>query len=165
MAPGIDLSTMRDAVALWNVDQGSAADVVRAACDLLVAGLDGPALCTLAAVSSHHAGEDVPRLLEAALADVGLEHHPKGSAAAGEAVLKAMASRVLSGVLAPRALAEWAHSTFGHETLPSAERLAELDDAYDLSGYPPGLTFEQLDTEITAEARRIVASDSTAVSG
>lgn len=56
MAPGIDLSTMRDAVALWNVDQGSAADVVRAACDLLVAGLDGPALCTLAAVSIHHAG-------------------------------------------------------------------------------------------------------------
>ncbi|MCC8247795.1 hypothetical protein [Saccharothrix luteola] len=156
---------MRDAVALRHVDQGSAADIVRAACDLLVAGLDGPGLCALAAVSIHHADEDVPLLLEAGLEDVGLEYHPKGSVAAAEAALKAMASRVVSGVLAPGALAEWAHSTLGHETLPSAERLAELDDAYDLLEYARGQTFEQLDAGIAAEARRIVMSDSTAVSG
>jgi hypothetical protein len=153
---------MRDAVALWYVDQGSAADIVRAACDLLVAGLDGPGLCMLAAVSIRHADENVPRRLEAALQDVGLEYHPKSAAAANEAALKAMASRVLSGVLAPRALAEWTHSTFGHETIQLAERLAELDDAYDVLEYYPGQTVEQLDAEVTAEAQRIVVSDSTA---
>jgi hypothetical protein len=54
---------MRDAVALWYVNCGSAADIVRAACDLLVAGSDGPSLCTLAAVSIGHADEQVPELL------------------------------------------------------------------------------------------------------
>lgn len=159
MSPAVDLSTMRHAVALWHVGQGSAADIVRAACDLLVAGLDGPELCILAAVSFRHADEEVPRLLEAALQEVGLEHHQKGSVAADEAALRAMASRVLSGVLAPRSLASWAHSTFGHDTLESAERLAELDDAYDMLEYPPDRTFEQLDIEIAAEARRIVMSE------
>jgi len=80
----------------------------------------------------------------------------ESAAAANEAALKAMASRVLSGVLTPRALAEWAHSAFGHNTIQLAERLAELDDAYDVLEYYPDRTIEQLDAEVAAEARSIV---------
>ena len=45
---------MRDASALWSVGYVTAAEVVEVAGDLLVAGYDGPALCTLAAVSACH---------------------------------------------------------------------------------------------------------------
>ncbi|MGA4856946.1 hypothetical protein ACPCAB_09820 [Streptomyces koyangensis] len=57
--------------------------------------------------------------------------------------------RLLQGELSPRAPAFWAHRSHGHE-LPLTERLAELDDAYDLTEY--GATVAELDAEVTAEA-------------
>lgn len=49
------------------------------------------------------------------------------------------------------------HRHFGHN-LPLAERLAVLDDEYDL-GFDPGtyatMTREQIDQEVLAEARRL----------
>lgn len=65
-----------------------------------------------------------------------------------------MASRVLSGSLTPRDLAAWAHTTFGHTTLELAERLAELDDAYDILAYTD-MTREDVDAQVRVEARRI----------
>ncbi|AXQ53428.1 hypothetical protein [Streptomyces koyangensis] len=59
------------------------------------------------------------------------------------------------GELSPRALAFWAHRSHGHE-LPLTARLAELDDAYDLTEYGDS-TLAELDTEVTAEARRPAA--------
>src|SRR3982074_1947415 len=108
---------MREAVALWYVGEGTAAGIVYAACELLVAELDGPSLCMLAAVSVVHADEEVPKLVESGLHDVGLAYYPKGSDAAQENGLRLMASRVLSGHLTPIALAAWAHATFDHGTL------------------------------------------------
>lgn len=152
------LSTMHDVVALWYVGQRSAADIVRTACDLLVAGLDGPALRMLAAVSIRHADEEVPDLLEPALRDLDLPYYPKSSPPAQEAGLKAMASRVLTGTLAPRELAAWVHRTFGHDTLELAERFAELDDSYDTLDYIDQ-THEELDSEVRTEAHRILGPD------
>ncbi|MGW9673196.1 hypothetical protein ACWGUN_08475 [Streptomyces koyangensis] len=62
---------------------------------------------------------------------------------------------LLQGELSPRALAFWAHRSHGHE-LPLTARLAELDDAYDLTEYGDS-TLAELDTEVTAEARRPAA--------
>ena len=73
------LATMRNVVGLWYVDQRSAADVVSAACDLLVAGFDGPALRELAAAPPDVSDFDVTDLLEPALQVVGLPYHPKTS--------------------------------------------------------------------------------------
>jgi hypothetical protein len=53
------LTKMRDAAALWSVGYETSAEVVEVACDLLVAGDDGRALCMLAAVSPRHADADV----------------------------------------------------------------------------------------------------------
>jgi hypothetical protein len=71
------LTQMRDSVALWSVGYVTAAAVVDVACDLLVAGYDGPALCMLAAVTPRHADQDVPELLCTALRDVGLTHYER----------------------------------------------------------------------------------------
>ncbi|MCG8924687.1 hypothetical protein [Lentzea sp. CC55] len=158
------LSTMSDAVALWYVGAGSAAGIVRAACELLVAGADGPSLCALAAVSFRHADEEVPELLEAAMQEVGLAFHPRGTIAAHEAGIRVMASRVLTGDLTPKALAVWAWSTFpmAPVELPRELKLLGFDyeylDEYAEVGVTLERSAEQLDAEIVAEARRIVAS-------
>lgn len=76
-----------------------------------------------------------------------------GGPADPEAVLRALAGRTLTGELAPRELAFRGHLRFGHE-LPPAERLAELDDEYDLFHYRTGRTAADLEAEVMAEARR-----------
>lgn len=149
------LDGMRDAVGLWYVGHVSAADVVYAACDLLVAGLDGPSLAMLASVSVHQADDEVAELLEAALRDVGLVHHPKGSRPACEAGLRVMAARVVSGDLAPIDMASWAHTTFGHDTCAAAEPFVDLDDAYEIN-LSIGMPCEDLDARVRAEARRLL---------
>ena len=59
----------------------------------------------------------------------------------------------MSGSLTPRELAAAIHQHFGH-SLPLAERLAALDDEYDLGAYAT-MTREQIDQEVIAEARRL----------
>ena len=45
--------------------------------------------------------------------------------------MRVLAARVVAGSMSPMDLAVWAHRRFGHGTLELAERLVELDDAYD----------------------------------
>jgi hypothetical protein len=148
------LTRMRDAAALWSVGYVTAADVVDAACDLLVAGYDGPTLCMLAGVSRRHADEEVPELLDAALSDVGLTYYEKDSRAGQEAAVRTLAARVVAGAMAPMDLAAWAHFKVGHGRLELAERLVELDDVYDCVEYSDE-TNEDVDARVVAEARRI----------
>lgn len=142
---------------LWSVGQVTAAELVSLACELLVAGFDGLNLAMLAGVHTRNADDEVPELLEAALEDVGLSHCPPDSQAGLEAAVRVMASRVLAGSLDPLDLATWAHSTIGHDRLALAERLVDLDDVYDTIDYTD-MTEQDLDNEIRAEVRRIVAT-------
>lgn len=151
------LGGMQEATALWSVGQVTAAELVGAACELLVAGFDGLNLAMLAGVQVRYADEEVPELLEAALHDVGLPYYPRGSRAGQEAALKVMASRVVAEAMHPRELAAWAHATIGHDRLPLAESLVEVDDIYDALDCTD-MTEPQVDDEVRAEARRIVAA-------
>lgn len=45
------LSRLQDAAILWSVGSDTAADVIAAACDCLVAGVDSPTLRILAGIS------------------------------------------------------------------------------------------------------------------
>lgn len=69
------LTGMQEAAALWSVGQVTAAELVDAACELLVAGFDGLNLAVLAGVHVRCADEEVPELLE----DVGLQYYQRGS--------------------------------------------------------------------------------------
>ncbi|MBG0565795.1 hypothetical protein [Actinoplanes aureus] len=157
MEPAEARDRARDAAALWSVGYVSAAELVEVACDLLVAGHDGPTLAMLAGVHTRHADEEVPELLEAALHDVGLDFYPIRSNAGAEAAARTLARRVLTGAMEPSALTVWAHSTFGHGTLDLVERLVELDDVYDCLDYSD-MTEQDVDADVMAEARRIVGS-------
>ncbi|MFI5682997.1 hypothetical protein [Streptomyces sp. NPDC051636] len=144
---------LQDCAVLWSMGEIRATDVVTAACEALVAGLDSPALRILAACTRAEANYDVPDLLPPALDELGLTFYPVGSDAGQEAAARALASRMLAGELTPRELAFRIHQRFGHE-LPLAERLAELDDEYDILEYGDR-TPAQVDADVTAEALRL----------
>ncbi|WP_237518308.1 hypothetical protein [Streptomyces sp. SID4982] len=69
--------------------------------------------------------------------------------------MRALARRMLAGELTSREFTFRIHQRHGHE-LPRTERLAELDDEYDILEYGDG-TVDQVDSEATAEARRLAA--------
>ncbi|MFD7749770.1 hypothetical protein ACFV2V_27660 [Streptomyces sp. NPDC059698] len=137
---------------LWSIGEIRATDVVTGACDALVAGLDSPALRTLAACTRAEADDDILRLLPPALNELGLEPFYPGIAGQ-EAEAGALAAWMLAGGLTPRELASRIHRRFGHE-LPLAERLAELDDEYDMLEYGDS-TAAQIDADVLSEALRL----------
>jgi hypothetical protein len=152
----VALAAFRHTVALWYVDQKTAADVVFAACDLLVSGVDGTTLRELAAIEIGCADTEVHAVLEAVLDELGLPNHPRESEAAQRAALVAMSSQVVSSAIAPRELTAWVHALFGHQGLDLAEHLADLDDVYDLREFA-GDACDVVDADVIAEARRIVS--------
>lgn len=150
---------LQDLAVLWTIGEARAHDVVEAACAALVAGLDSPALRMLAGCTRAEAEYDVPDLLPAVLDELDLASYPRGSEAGREAAVRALAHRLLAGKLTPRELALRIHRRFGHR-LALAERLAELDDEYDMAEYG-NRTPAQLDAEVTAEAQRLAHSRPT----
>ncbi|MCW8216036.1 hypothetical protein [Streptomyces griseolus] len=144
---------LQDRAVLWSMGEIRATEVVTAACDALVAGLDSPALRILAACTRTEADYDVPDLLPPALDELGLTFHPAGSVTGQEAAARALAARMLAGELTPRELTFRVHQRFGHE-LPLAEQLANLDDDYDVIEYG-NRTQAQVDADVTTEALRL----------
>ncbi|MEV7416048.1 hypothetical protein [Streptomyces sp. NPDC089919] len=145
----------QDHATLWSVGENSASNVVDAACDALVAGLDSPGLRILAACTRAEASYDVPDLLPPALYELGLTFYPYAGEAGREAAARALARRMLAGELEPSEFTYRIHQRYGHE-LPLTARLAELDDEYDILEYGDR-TVEEVNAEVTAEARRLAA--------
>lgn len=146
---------LQNLAVLWSIGEARAHDVVEGACAALVVGLDSPALRILAGYTRAEAENEVPDLLPAVLAELGLVFYRRDSEAGREAAVRALAHQMLAGRLTPRELALRIHQQFGHR-LPLAERLAELDDEYDILEYGDR-TSPQLDAEVTAEAQRLAS--------
>lgn len=144
---------LQDLAVLWSIGEAHAHDVVEVACAALVAGLDSPALRILAGYTRAEAEYDLPDLLPVVLDELDLVFYPRDSEAGQDAAVRALAHQMLAGRLTPRELAMRIHQRFGHQ-LPLAERLAELDDEYDIVEYG-NRTLAQLDAEVTAEAQRL----------
>ncbi len=78
-----------------------ASDVVNAACDALVAGLDTPGLRILAACTRAEADYDVHHLLPEALDELGLTFYPVASEAGQEAAARSLARRTPHAACSP----------------------------------------------------------------
>ncbi|MFJ9440858.1 GNAT family N-acetyltransferase [Kitasatospora sp. NPDC101235] len=146
---------LRAAALLWSAGELTAVEVVDTACAALVAGFDGEALTALAACPNGEASGLVPDLLPPALAEFGLAFHPPGGVPGKQAVLRALAARLLAGEYGPQDLTYRVHRRFGHEFDP-ADPLACLDDEYGTLDYSTR-TRAELDAEVLAEARRLTA--------
>ena len=145
--------TLQDTAALWSIGAVSSQAVVGYEYDALIAGLDSPSLRILAGLTRAEADYHVPGILPAALAELRLDFYPRDTRDGREAAARALAAQAVSGSLTPRELAAAIHQHFGH-SLPLAERLAVLDDEYDLGAYAT-MTREQIDQEVMAEGRRL----------
>ncbi|MEV6791656.1 hypothetical protein AB0M87_06590 [Streptomyces sp. NPDC051320] len=154
-SPEAAANALQDHAALWSMGEVPARDVVSAACDALVAGLDSPGLRILAACTRAEADYDVHYLLPPALDELGLTFYPVAGEAGQEAAVRALARRMLAGELEPWELTFRIHQRYGHE-LPLTERLAELDDEYAILE-DTGKAVAQVNAEVTAEARRLAA--------
>jgi len=144
---------LQDAAALWSIGEVTSADVVTCACDALVEGIDTPSLRILAGLTRSEADIEVPDVLPAALEELGLDFYPRDSHAGREAAARALAVQAVLGRLTARQLAARIHRHFGHQ-LPLVERLAFLDDEYDLRDYA-GRTTEAIDQEVMSQARQL----------
>ncbi|WP_232663417.1 hypothetical protein [Pseudonocardia sp. TRM90224] len=153
MTPQDALVRFRDTAALWNIRQARGAEVVDAAVEALLAGVDGQWLAVVAGVSAHAPEPELREAVQNAFAELGLPWHPEGSLDALEAVLHALAARTAAGELHPRELARWAHRSIGHDRLPAAEQLVLLDDRYDY-----GPDDASVDAEVLAWARALTGS-------
>ena len=151
------LTRLQDATALRSIRQGTAADVIEAACDCLVAGVDSPSLRILAGVSPSAGSQELIQWLEPTLGELGLTYFPEGGQEGEDAAVRVMATRLLAGALSPRELARWAHAVIGHDGTPLAEELVMLDDVYDTLEYGEQ-TEADTDARVLAEARRLTAS-------
>jgi hypothetical protein len=138
-------------------DAEQAVGVVRAACDVLVAGYDGLAMATLAGVEFSDAKDKVPDFVAGALAEVGVPFFLPGSDLEQTVWLTSMAALQVSGALCPRALAAAAGRAIGSEGNEASQRLVDLAFKYVLAdqGDPDALAPAAIDAAVISEARRL----------
>jgi hypothetical protein len=149
-----------EVAALWAVGRRNAADVVMAACDALVAGVDSPSLAVLAGVPLRGGEYEVREVLPAALRELGLPAYSENDLPTDVAVLGILAAQVVDGSLPPYELAAWAsHDYEVQDAVPAAQELARLYDEYDYVGYT-SVTGDEIDTRIVELAGRIAGHPS-----
>ena len=148
-----------DSVALWEVRSTFGADeVISAAVDALVAGLDSPSLRELAGVSASEDYWTLRPLVEATLDELNVSYPGPGGDETQMAAARVMCKRLLEGSLTARDFATWAHSTIGHEGAARLQPIVELDDVYETCGYT-GDTLEDLDAAARREAKSLLAGE------
>jgi hypothetical protein len=125
-----------DAVALWEVGSTfGPAEVIAAATDALVVGVDSPTLRELAGASARDDYWTLRRLIGGAFNELSIPVATAGTDEVQIAAARVMAKRVINGSLTPSEFARWAHTTVGHEGAPHLQPLVDLDDAWDVTEY------------------------------
>ncbi|WP_174528129.1 hypothetical protein [Micromonospora maritima] len=158
------LAHLQDTATFWSIGSATSVDVVRAACDCLVAGVDSPTLRILAGVSPVKGSEDdeLRRWLGDAFAELSLTYYGEASRQAEEVVLRIMARRLLAGTITPRQLTSWVAWFITYAGTPLAGELINLESAYEFVEsihdvrQQTSTRTEDLDAKVIAEARRLV---------
>lgn|GEM_PF-6593274 len=124
----IDLISAR---ALWVIRQDAATAAFSAATEALVEGHDGQGLRELAGASPQINVFELRVLIDDALNELGLAAVEMTGDEAKLIAAHFYARRAIEGNLRIRELTSWAHRVVGHEGHPIAQKLVDLDDAYD----------------------------------
>jgi hypothetical protein len=150
---------LADAVALWEVTSAEhVSDVIDAAVDALVSGLDSPSLGELAGARPTDSYRTLRPLAQDCLAELGIDYPGPQVHDLQVAAARAMCRRLLATAITPRELATWAHVVIGHEGAPELQQLVELDDLYDdeREGGHCGQPAAALDDLTIAEVHRLL---------
>ncbi|MDG4804620.1 hypothetical protein [Micromonospora sp. WMMD980] len=153
------LARLQESAVLWSTGPGTAAQVIEAACDCLVAGVDSPTLRILAGASCAKGGEsdELRRWLDGALTELSLTYYPQGSRDGEEAAVRLMARRALAGEITPRDLTVWAYLHITWDGTPLAAELVAFENSYEYAEAVRvvGDTTADIDADVLAEARRL----------
>lgn len=153
-----------DVAAQWACGFVNATDVVDAATDALVVGLDSPTLRILAGVPTNEATVDVPGLVERAMDELELPYFGPGHPTSRLLAASALAAEHVHGRLPARDLCRIIHQQYGHGAHHLIEPLSELDDCYDTIGYT-NATEQDLERQTLAAANNLIAASDLACSG
>lgn len=126
-------AALADAIRLWRLEPTSAEDVVNAAVDCLLAGVDTPSVCELAGVPRGADVFSTEPLISEVLRELGMQHVMQEDIQRGAFV--AMLHMFRSGRVNARDLARWAHSHIGHDGDADCQAFVDLDDMYDTLDY------------------------------
>lgn len=120
-----------DLLAMHDLRSADGRQLVEAAADLLVAGIDGPAVVELASmvVSPLTSPFEFDALVRAARDELTMPILASGGTALRAA--QGQLRRRQSGLLTDREMARWAHRAIGHEGDGFLQDLVVLDDMFD----------------------------------
>lgn len=148
-----------DAVQLWWIAPGAyAGEVIDAATECLVAGLDTEALRELAGASVRDS-----RLLLDPLILKTIDELTLNESLGTDSQLSAMlvqARRLGVGRITPRQLVSWAHKHIGHEGSDECQRFVNFYYTYDEAEYV-GLREAEVDDMVRQEADALLSGDSS----
>ncbi|MEZ0581207.1 hypothetical protein [Nocardioides sp. MH1] len=126
-------SLLADAVSVWRISPATVGDVIDAAVECLVAGIDSPSLRELAGASPKESQFALEPLISDALVELNMQEVL--TADVQRAALGAMLRKVHAGQLEMRELAGWAHRFVGHDGDTACQAFVDLDDMYDDAEY------------------------------
>ncbi|MGW6197133.1 hypothetical protein ACWF0M_13385 [Kribbella sp. NPDC055110] len=124
---------LADAVNLWRLSPGNANQVIDAAVQCLVAGVDSPTLRELAGASPRESQFVLEGLIEDTLQELGMQEVLAVDAQRG--ALAAILRRFKGNELSAHDLARWAHTNIGHGGDARCQVFVDLDDMYDTADY------------------------------
>lgn len=156
-----------DAAVFWRLgpEAGAGAatsDLIDAATQALVDGLDSPTLRQLAGESPRESWFVLNPMVERTLEELGIS--ALLVKAPERAALEVMVRRFQAGSVDARSLVCWAHQNIGHYGDPGAQPFVDLDDMYEVADYV-GYAEEELERWIAEEAEAFLAGRPSPGSG
>lgn len=149
------IEELADAIALWNFHpDGRGQEIVDAAVDALVGGIDSPTLRELAGVPGNESRFVLVELVAQTGAELGIEYSPDPS---GSMAFRVMARRTIAGRLTAAELTSWVTRYIGPETEQFAQPFAHLGWLYDEELL--NFTTEDIDRAVISEAEAFLAGE------
>jgi hypothetical protein len=155
---------LSDASALMSVQDVDPAEVIRVACDALVAGLDSQALRELAGLAYDSSEYAVLDLLEQTLEELSLPRYELLSEAGCLAAFKVHAAQCVSGEETPREFYAWFQFVDSDDQSSGLDKAIRRDtrissivaELYErVGGKRDGPGLEKFDSEVLAACRRL----------
>lgn len=149
------LETLTDTAVIWRFEPEPARtrELIDAAVEALVRGLDSPSLRELAGTDPSESSFAVKPVLERTLDELGVETTPPADLET--AILEAQCRRLFAGRIEERQLAAWCHRNIGHEGPARLRSLVYLDDIYDMTEYDDR-SLAGVDEWVRREARSLL---------
>jgi hypothetical protein len=154
-SPASEPRLLAEAIAWWRVGgvHGRRA-LVDAAVKALLAGSESAALAELAGIPPDESPFAIEALIDRVSEEEGLDDT---DADARLLAARWLCRALLSGQTSERDLTRWVHDTFSHESSSDElDRLAELDDDFDLSDTGMCRGAEELTARVREAARRFL---------